>query len=53
MEEVSTRGIIEICPFSNRVIRFLEKPSNGDTESRNASVVFYLLRHETQQFIKE
>ena len=54
-EDVQTRGILEICPFSNRVTRFLEKPSVGQTESRNASVVFYFLRYDDalQQLIKE
>jgi glucuronokinase len=51
-EEICSRGILEICPFTNRVTRFFEKPQNGETKSRNASVVFYFLRHETQQYIK-
>ena len=51
-EEICTRGILEICPFSNRVTKFLEKPQPGQTESRNASVVFYFLRYETRQFFK-
>ena len=52
-EEICTRGILEICPFSNRVTKFFEKPQPGETESRNASVVFYFLRHETHQSLKE
>lgn len=51
-EEICSRGILEICPFSNRVTKFLEKPQPGQTESRNASVVFYFLRYETRQFFK-
>ena len=52
-EEISTRGILEVCPFTNRVTKFLEKPQSGQTQSRNASVVFYFLRHETRLLIKE
>ena len=52
-EDISTRGIIDICPFSNRVTKFYEKPSLGETTSRNASVVFYFLRYETRLLIKE
>ena len=53
-EPMSSRGILEICPFTNRVTKFLEKPRQKDqTRSRNASVVFYFLRHETCDFIKK
>lgn len=52
-ESISSRGILEICPFSNRVTRFLEKPQLGETQSRNASVVFYFLRHSTRSLIRE
>ena len=34
-EDISTRGIIDICLFSNRVTKFYEKPSLGETTSRN------------------
>lgn len=53
-ESVSTRGILEICPFTNHVTKFIEKPQGSEeTTSRNASVVFYFLRHQTRLLIKK
>ncbi|XP_056139075.1 glucuronokinase with putative uridyl pyrophosphorylase [Lampris incognitus] len=52
-EESSSRGIVEVCPDTHRVTRFLEKPQNGLTESRLASVVFYCLRSNTLPCISE
>ena len=46
-EAVSSRGIVEICPSSNRITKFLEKPSQELTSSRNASVVFFCMRAST------
>ena len=50
-ERVETRGILEVCPFSKRISRFLEKPKPDETTSRNASVVFYFFRSQTRKFI--
>ena len=46
-ESASTRGIVEMCPFSNRISKFFEKPQPNETTSRNASVVFFCLRSTT------
>ncbi|XP_061574729.1 glucuronokinase with putative uridyl pyrophosphorylase [Cololabis saira] len=46
-EESSSRGIVEACPDTHRISRFLEKPAKGLTASRLASVVFYCIRRET------
>ena len=52
--QVSSRGIMEVCPFSSRVLRFLEKPSSEEeTRSRNASVVFYCFRANTLPLIEK
>ncbi|XP_041851602.1 glucuronokinase with putative uridyl pyrophosphorylase isoform X1 [Melanotaenia boesemani] len=46
-ESSSSRGIVEVCPDTNRITGFLEKPQAGLTESRLASVVFYCIQKET------
>ncbi|XP_069039138.1 glucuronokinase with putative uridyl pyrophosphorylase isoform X1 [Lepisosteus oculatus] len=46
-EETTSRGIVEVCPVTHRITRFLEKPNAGLTGSRLASVVFYCLRRQT------
>ncbi|XP_076061938.1 uncharacterized protein LOC143037500 isoform X2 [Oratosquilla oratoria] len=52
-ESTTSRGIVEVCPQTNRITRFLEKPQEGETNSRYASVVFYAFRAETVQKIPE
>ncbi|XP_016369002.1 uncharacterized protein LOC107709108 isoform X2 [Sinocyclocheilus rhinocerous] len=52
-EKSYTRGIVEVCPNTHRVMRFLEKPQEGITASRLASVVFYCLRKESLPYISE
>ncbi|TRY89241.1 hypothetical protein DNTS_025405 [Danionella cerebrum] len=52
-EKSCSRGIVEVCPNTHRVIRFLEKPPEGVTSSRLASVVFYCLRKESLLYISE
>ncbi|XP_031548705.1 uncharacterized protein LOC116286363 isoform X2 [Actinia tenebrosa] len=47
MEQTETRGIVEVCPLTNRIERFLEKPKPDQTTSRLASVVFYCFQKET------
>uniref|UniRef100_A0A671RJ40 Glucuronokinase with putative uridyl pyrophosphorylase n=1 Tax=Sinocyclocheilus anshuiensis TaxID=1608454 RepID=A0A671RJ40_9TELE len=47
-EKSYTRGIVEVW-----VMRFLEKPQEGITASRLASVVFYCLRKESLPYISE
>ncbi|XP_066566615.1 glucuronokinase with putative uridyl pyrophosphorylase isoform X2 [Amia ocellicauda] len=46
-ESSTSRGIVEVCPESHRIMHFLEKPAAGVTGSRLASVVFYCLRSQT------
>ncbi|XP_029964462.1 uncharacterized protein LOC115400605 [Salarias fasciatus] len=46
-ESSSSRGMVEVCPDTHRISRFLEKPRPGLTASRLASVVFYCIRKET------
>ncbi|XP_028400045.1 glucuronokinase 1-like isoform X2 [Dendronephthya gigantea] len=46
-ESTRSRGIIEVCPTTNKICKFLEKPEPHETKSRLASVVFYCLRKET------
>ncbi|XP_055369831.1 glucuronokinase with putative uridyl pyrophosphorylase isoform X2 [Betta splendens] len=46
-EKSSSRGIVEVCPDTHRICRFLEKPQEGLTESRLASVVFYCIQRNT------
>ncbi|XP_042627031.1 glucuronokinase with putative uridyl pyrophosphorylase [Cyprinus carpio] len=52
-EKSYTRGIVEVCPNTHRVMRFFEKPQEGVTASRLASVVFYCLRKESLLYISE
>ncbi|XP_073513490.1 uncharacterized protein [Phyllobates terribilis] len=46
-ESPSSRGIVEVCPDSHRITRFFEKPPQGETLSRLASVVFYCFQRQT------
>ncbi|XP_030834314.1 probable glucuronokinase 2 [Strongylocentrotus purpuratus] len=46
-ENITSRGIVEVCPQTNRITQFLEKPSKTETQSRQASVVFYCFQRET------
>ncbi|XP_071488373.1 uncharacterized protein [Diadema antillarum] len=46
-ENITSRGIVEVCPQTNRITKFLEKPREDETQSRLASVVFYCFRRET------
>ena len=43
-EQSSSRGIIEVDPRTSLVTSFYEKPAEGVTSSRFASVVFYMFR---------
>ncbi|XP_077064668.1 glucuronokinase with putative uridyl pyrophosphorylase [Siphateles boraxobius] len=52
-EKSSSRGIVEVCPNTHRVMRFIEKPQEGITASRLASVVFYCLRKESLPYISD
>ncbi|KAI4895582.1 hypothetical protein NFI96_015674 [Prochilodus magdalenae] len=52
-EKCCSRGIVEVCPESHRITRFLEKPQEGITASRLASVVFYCLRKETLSYLSD
>lgn len=52
-EKIESRGIIEVCPFTNRIVRFLEKPNPDETSSRNASVPFYCFRPDNLARIDE
>ncbi|KAG9352708.1 hypothetical protein JZ751_021122 [Albula glossodonta] len=52
-ERSSSRGIVEVCPETHRIMRFLEKPQDGLTTSRLASVVFYCLRKSTLPYLSE
>ncbi|XP_060799802.1 glucuronokinase with putative uridyl pyrophosphorylase isoform X3 [Neoarius graeffei] len=52
-EKCYTRGIVEVCSESHRIKRFLEKPQEGVTASRLASVVFYCLRKETLSYLSD
>ncbi|XP_077962345.1 glucuronokinase with putative uridyl pyrophosphorylase isoform X5 [Gasterosteus aculeatus] len=46
-EKSSTRGIVEVCRDTHRINRFFEKPHEGQTTSRLASVVFYCIQRDT------
>ncbi|XP_068098245.1 uncharacterized protein [Hyperolius riggenbachi] len=46
-ESPSSRGIVEVCPNTHRITRFFEKPQEGETTSRLASVVFYCFQRHT------
>lgn len=52
-EKSSSRGIVEVCPDTNKITRFLEKPDEGLTASRLASVVFYCLRKDTLSYLSD
>eukprot|EP00095_Tigriopus_kingsejongensis_P007749 snap_masked-scaffold815_size93432-processed-gene-0.11 protein:Tk07749 transcript:snap_masked-scaffold815_size93432-processed-gene-0.11-mRNA-1 annotation:"glucuronokinase 1-like" len=52
-ETIDTRGMVEVCPFTNRILKFLEKPDEHETTSRNASVPFYCFRASTLAKIDE
>ncbi|XP_036070652.1 glucuronokinase with putative uridyl pyrophosphorylase isoform X2 [Oryzias melastigma] len=52
-EESSSRGIVEVCPETHRITRFLEKPQDGVTVSRLASVVFYCIQKDTLSCMSE
>ncbi|XP_061774725.1 glucuronokinase with putative uridyl pyrophosphorylase [Nerophis ophidion] len=52
-EKISSRGIVEVCPDSNRITRFLEKPEEGRTSSRFASVVFYCIQKDTLPYLSD
>ncbi len=54
-ENACDRGIVDVCPFTGRITRFLEKPSESElatlTKSRNASVVFYVFRPDSLSYV--
>ncbi|XP_036393195.1 glucuronokinase with putative uridyl pyrophosphorylase [Megalops cyprinoides] len=52
-ERTSSRGIVEVCPETHRITQFLEKPQEGLTVSRLASVVFYCLRKATLPYLSD
>uniref|UniRef100_A0A8C4DY47 Glucuronokinase with putative uridyl pyrophosphorylase n=1 Tax=Dicentrarchus labrax TaxID=13489 RepID=A0A8C4DY47_DICLA len=52
-EKSSSRGIVEVCPDTHRITRFLEKPQEGLTESRLASVVFYCIQRDTLPYLSD
>uniref|UniRef100_A0A3B3Z1N9 Uncharacterized protein n=1 Tax=Poecilia mexicana TaxID=48701 RepID=A0A3B3Z1N9_9TELE len=52
-ERSSSRGIVEVCPKTHRITRFLEKPEEGRTVSRLASVVFYCVRRDTLSYMSD
>ncbi|XP_045075651.1 glucuronokinase with putative uridyl pyrophosphorylase isoform X2 [Coregonus clupeaformis] len=52
-EKSSSRGIVEVCPETHRITRFLEKPQEGVTALRLASVVFYCLRKATLPYLSD
>nr|XP_046169541.1 glucuronokinase with putative uridyl pyrophosphorylase [Oncorhynchus gorbuscha] len=52
-EKSSSRGIVEVCPETHRISRFLEKPQEGVTALRLASVVFYCLRKATLSYLSD
>ncbi|XP_020363524.1 glucuronokinase with putative uridyl pyrophosphorylase [Oncorhynchus kisutch] len=52
-EKSSSRGIVEVCPETHRISRFLEKPQEGVTALRLASVVFYCLRKATLPYLSD
>ncbi|XP_037072408.1 glucuronokinase 1-like [Pollicipes pollicipes] len=51
--ERCTRGLVHVCPDTNRILQFLEKPLWTETPSRLASVVFYCLRPSTLKTLDE
>ncbi|TKS81467.1 hypothetical protein D9C73_015572 [Collichthys lucidus] len=52
-EKSSSRGIVEVCPDTHRISRFLEKPQEQLTDSRLASVVFYCIRKDTLSYLSD
>uniref|UniRef100_A0A3Q3N7N5 Glucuronokinase with putative uridyl pyrophosphorylase n=1 Tax=Mastacembelus armatus TaxID=205130 RepID=A0A3Q3N7N5_9TELE len=52
-EKSSSRGIVEVCPDTHRITRFLEKPQAGLTTSRLASVVFYCIQRDTLSYLSD
>ncbi|KAJ3590523.1 hypothetical protein NHX12_008473 [Muraenolepis orangiensis] len=52
-EKASSRGMVEVCPDTHRINRFLEKPEEDLTDSQSASVVFYCLRRNTLSSLSE
>ncbi|XP_049581746.1 glucuronokinase with putative uridyl pyrophosphorylase isoform X2 [Syngnathus scovelli] len=52
-EKSTTRGIVEVCPDSHRITRFWEKPQEGLTSSRLASVVFYCIQKKSLPFMSD
>ncbi|XP_071842804.1 uncharacterized protein [Apostichopus japonicus] len=52
-ESSTTRGIVEVCPTTNRITKFYEKPREGDTKSRLASVVFYCFQKQTLNTVSQ
>uniref|UniRef100_A0A8C5FKN7 GHMP kinase C-terminal domain-containing protein n=1 Tax=Gadus morhua TaxID=8049 RepID=A0A8C5FKN7_GADMO len=52
-EKASSRGIVEVCPDTHRINRFLEKPEEELTDSELASVVFYCLQGSSLCYLSE
>ncbi|XP_028319573.1 glucuronokinase with putative uridyl pyrophosphorylase isoform X3 [Gouania willdenowi] len=52
-EKTSSRGIVEVCPDTHRITQFLEKPVEGRTPSRLATVVFYCIQRGTLSYITD
>ncbi|XP_008423351.1 glucuronokinase with putative uridyl pyrophosphorylase [Poecilia reticulata] len=52
-ERSSSRGIVEVCPETHRITHFLEKPEEGRTASRLASVVFYCVRRDRLSYMSD
>eukprot|EP00300_Choanocystis_sp_HF-7_P011545 c17507_g1_i4.p1 GENE.c17507_g1_i4~~c17507_g1_i4.p1 ORF type:complete len:281 (-),score=76.01 c17507_g1_i4:204-1013(-) len=50
--EVQKRGVLEIEPGSQRVVRFLEKPQLHETSSRKACPAFYIYRQDAVELIE-
>lgn len=51
-DDASSRGIVEVDPQSKVITSFMEKPADGTTESRHASIVFYVFKKETIAMIR-
>uniref|UniRef100_A0A673BXU6 Glucuronokinase with putative uridyl pyrophosphorylase n=1 Tax=Sphaeramia orbicularis TaxID=375764 RepID=A0A673BXU6_9TELE len=50
-EKSCSRGIVEVCPETHKIRRFLEKPQEDVTVSRLASVVFYCIQRDTLSYL--
>jgi ADP-glucose pyrophosphorylase len=50
-EKSSNRGIVRVDPSTKRITEFVEKPEASD--SRLASIVFYIFRKETLPVLKD